>query len=774
MNWRFAEVGWRILPGTIAAVFVGGLLKLGALQPLENAAYQGLFRLRGERKWDDRIVLVKIDDPSLKQIGRFPWSRQRYAQLLNKLTSANANLVVFDLILSEASPEDATLAQTMEKSIPVVLAHGEDSSGLPILPVPSLRERAIATGHIRTIADGDGIVRKIEPQVRGDLALGVAAINAYSLTRETIPMPDLSQPVWLNWAGSIETLQQVSFKDVIQGTVNETLFQNKIVIVGVTATATDSAPTPFNQIPSAHGVHLQATLIHNLLQQNFLRPVHQAGFIALLLMIGGVGFSVLLSFWRTSFQIAIAVGFIVGWMILSVVFLHFNFLLPIALPISLLISTAIITALVEQGRMNLILQQQVQQLWQQYQPDLVLRPLKENGHPDQMFPPVASMQRVMQLTALADQFGRSQSTQAAIARSLSIGLVAADLDGLVWFCNPIAMELLKVQVGSRLEAVLVPDWLSRDEWQQTLTNLKQDSSVFQKEHAIQDEAVVQGVRWFCLQFEPLNYQSTQAQSDGLLILLEDITVRKTIEANLDQQIGELRRMSQLKDDFLSTVSHELRTPLTNIRMAIQLLKVSTEEKQRNHYLKILDSECARETELINELLDLQRLESGNQTVQAEIIDFYTWLPEIVEPFYRRAESRQQRISVSVDPNLPCCKSDRASVERIIAELINNACKYTPPNHEIVIAAEWIEPFIELSVSNSGVEIPERERSKIFDRFYRIPKGDRWKQGGTGLGLALVKKLVESLNGEIQVSSQEGWTTFTAKLPLDLDRSLRLR
>jgi signal transduction histidine kinase/CHASE2 domain-containing sensor protein len=771
MNWRFAEVGWRILPGTIATVLLAGLLKLGALQPLEQAAYQGLFKLRGERSWDNRLVLVKIDDPSLKQLGRFPWSRQRYIELLNRLTQTKANLVVMDILLSEASPDDSELAKVMERSVPVVLAQGEDYTGLPLLPVPSLRDHALATGHIREIADADGIVRKIEAEVRGDPALGIAAIKGYSLTREAIPVPGLTQSIWLNWAGPIERLQQVSFTDVILEKVDPTIFEGKIVIVGATATATDSALTPFNHNPPASGVHLQTTLIHNLLQQNPLRPVQQPEFIVLLFIVGGIGLSSFLSLWRTSFQIAIAAILIMAWIGLSLACLNAAYLLPLVLPISLLSTVTIVTALTERWRMNLILQQQIRQLWQRYQPDLVVQdPLR----PYQSFAPFASMQHVTQLTALADQFGRSQSTQAAIARSLSIGLVAADVEGRVWFSNPIATALLKVEIGSRLHDSLVPDWFIEQEWQQALVNLKQQQSIVSRERSIRESTIAEEPRWFWVQLEPFDYQVNDVKSEGVLLLLEDVTTRKTIEANLDQQIHELRRMSQLKDDFLSTVSHELRTPLTNMKMAIQLLQITSNEKQWKHYLGILESECARETELINELLDLQRLDSDKQTIQAELIDFYTWLPEIVEPFYQRAKSRQQYITVKVDPELPCFKSDRASVERLIVELMNNACKYTPPEHKIEITADWCEPYIELSVSNSGVEIPEKERSKIFDRFYRIPRTDPWKQGGTGLGLALVKKLVESLNGSIEVNSQDGWTTFTVSLPLDLDRSLRLR
>ena len=102
----------------------------------------------------------------------------------------------------------------------------------------------------------------------------------------------------------------------------------------------------------------------------------------------------------------------------------------------------------------------------------------------------------------------------------------------------------------------------------------------------------------------------------------------------------------------------------------------------------------------------------------------------------------------------------------MVELLNNACKYTPPGEQIVLKANARPGKIQIEVMNSGVEIPANELSRIFDKFYRIPSTDSWKQGGTGLGLALVKKLTERLGGEIWVESAFNQTCFTVELPLE--------
>jgi PAS domain S-box-containing protein len=240
------------------------------------------------------------------------------------------------------------------------------------------------------------------------------------------------------------------------------------------------------------------------------------------------------------------------------------------------------------------------------------------------------------------------------------------------------------------------------------------------------------------------------------------------------QVQSLEALNQLKDDFLSTVSHELRTPVSNMKMAIQMLKIAPSMERRQRYLEILQMECAREIELINDLLDLQRLESQAYAIALEeTILLPDWLPSVIEPFRSRIQERQQILTVDVPADLPPLISDYANLGRVLAELINNACKYTPAGHQIILSARYEpesvaiastpQPAIVLSVNNQA-DIPAAQLARVFEKFYRVPHADPWQQGGTGLGLALVQKLVEQLQGVLQVESTNGWTTFTVQLP----------
>ncbi|WP_088894906.1 hybrid sensor histidine kinase/response regulator [Leptolyngbya ohadii] len=252
------------------------------------------------------------------------------------------------------------------------------------------------------------------------------------------------------------------------------------------------------------------------------------------------------------------------------------------------------------------------------------------------------------------------------------------------------------------------------------------------------------------------------------------------------QVKELERLNKLKDDFLSTISHELRTPIASMKMVIKLLttvtnqgqdfieEISKSPVQGNkvvQYFKVLQDECDRELALVEDLLSLQHIEAGTYTAQPIPINLQDLLPHLIEPFESRAQHQQQTLHVEISPNLPTLYLDSRSFNRVVTELLSNACKYTPAGETISISANIAQETavtspvrcLELAIANTGVEITPDELPRIFDKFYRIPNNDPWKYGGTGLGLALVKKLVEQMNGKITVESKNNRISFIVQL-----------
>ena len=241
------------------------------------------------------------------------------------------------------------------------------------------------------------------------------------------------------------------------------------------------------------------------------------------------------------------------------------------------------------------------------------------------------------------------------------------------------------------------------------------------------------------------------------------------------RLHDLEQLHQQKDEFLTTVSQALRSPVCNIKMALQMLEANWQRditpiasevtSQRQHrYLQILNRECDREIQLLNDLLDLQQLEADLQTVSPGAIELPLWLMQVSKLFQTRAEQRQQTIHLDLQPNLPILITDPMHLGRIISELLTNACKYTPPKGEIILAAQADAKTVRIRVVNTGNTIPPVDQAQIFEKFYRAPKSDRWQQGGTGLGLAVVKKLTLLIGGEVEVESANDCTCFTVTLP----------
>lgn len=252
------------------------------------------------------------------------------------------------------------------------------------------------------------------------------------------------------------------------------------------------------------------------------------------------------------------------------------------------------------------------------------------------------------------------------------------------------------------------------------------------------------------------------------------------------QVKELTRLNQLKDDFLSTISHELRTPIASMKMVIRLLstvtnegknlieeiaKSSAQDNKVVQYFQVLQDECDRELALVEDLLNLQHVEAGTYTTQAIPINLRDLLPHLIEPFEARTQHQQQTLQVDIAPNLPTLNLDSRSFSRVVTELLSNACKYTPAGETISISAriaqdKTVTPLansLQLTIINTGVEIASEELPRIFDKFYRVPNNDPWKHGGTGLGLALVKRLVEQMDGLIIVESANNQTCFEVHL-----------
>lgn len=261
-------------------------------------------------------------------------------------------------------------------------------------------------------------------------------------------------------------------------------------------------------------------------------------------------------------------------------------------------------------------------------------------------------------------------------------------------------------------------------------------------------------------------------------LQSSLELQAKLHERTRQYVEQLRKLNELKDEFLSNMSDRLRYPLTNMLMSIRNLRLPGIAPERQlRYMDILEEECTKEINLINDLLTLQKLESPHEAPQLEPIDLNTRIQDIAASFEKKLAEKGLKISVDLPEDSLKLQTELESFDRILQELLTNACKYSQHNTIVHLeAAHRVDQQIDqviIKVTNTGHAISEEEATYIFDKFRR-GKG-RWTPG-TGLGLALVKSLVQHLNGAIAVESvqisdsEQSEICFTLTLPQFSDES----
>lgn len=241
-------------------------------------------------------------------------------------------------------------------------------------------------------------------------------------------------------------------------------------------------------------------------------------------------------------------------------------------------------------------------------------------------------------------------------------------------------------------------------------------------------------------------------------------------------ITDVRRLETVRKDFVANVSHELRTPLTSIRGYVEALQDGGKDdpKTTTEFLKIIATQSERLTLILDDLLQLSRIESGQVTFKRELVDLRTVIQRSVAIVRPLADKKHHRVGTEVAAALPPVLGDEDRLVQIITNLLDNSVKYTPDGGTIVVGAQPVAHAdnrggapqgVDISVTDTGIGIPEADRPRVFERFYRVDKARSRELGGTGLGLAIVKHLVEQHGGQVWVEGrQPSGSRFVVRLP----------
>lgn len=231
-------------------------------------------------------------------------------------------------------------------------------------------------------------------------------------------------------------------------------------------------------------------------------------------------------------------------------------------------------------------------------------------------------------------------------------------------------------------------------------------------------------------------------------------------------ITEIKKLEQMRKDFVANVSHELKTPLTSIKGFAETLLDGAQDvpEIREQFLNIIHDESERMQTLVEDLLELSRLEQDNYQLETTIVDVTSLLRETATLLQRKAEEKQMQIHLETEEEV-FIRADLNRLKQVVVNLVANALNYTPSGGNVWISLEDGEEAVMLRIKDDGIGIHPKEMQRIFERFYRIDKARSRNSGGTGLGLAIVKHIIDLHHGTIEVDSEENQgTTFTIRLP----------
>lgn len=323
----------------------------------------------------------------------------------------------------------------------------------------------------------------------------------------------------------------------------------------------------------------------------------------------------------------------------------------------------------------------------------------------------------------------------SILNSMAAGVVVVDMVGLLVFTNNSAKEILNYRGENSAK---------KSVYFVKLMELLKNSVFSERSEYAAEKMVIESegkdIRVFNTKISPIKGRSGEML--GAVGVLEDIT--------------DLERLNELKSDFVSQVSHELRTPLTSIKGATKLiLRGSTgaiNEKQTK-LLKIMNEDTDRLINLISDLLDISKLESGKIKMKKEDFNISEALHQCIESVQSITKEKNLKIIERFDDNV-MITADKDRIKQVVINLLSNAIKFTPADGVIELYARQVNGLSEVSVKDTGVGIPMEFHKKIFEKFQRVDNSMTAEVQGTGLGLAICKKIVDDHGGKIWVESEE--------------------
>jgi two-component system phosphate regulon sensor histidine kinase PhoR len=331
--------------------------------------------------------------------------------------------------------------------------------------------------------------------------------------------------------------------------------------------------------------------------------------------------------------------------------------------------------------------------------------------------------------------------QKKILEAMHEGVVVVDQEGRIELVNSALRSMLLL--GTDAVGKLLIETVRHAQLSEMLEAARAEPD----DHVVELELPGLKPRRVLVQVAPLS-----VGDEGLLFVFVDVT--------------ELRRLESLRRDFVANASHELRTPIAAVRSATETLRFGALEDPEAavRFLDIIERNAQRLQSLVEDMLELSKLESNEFKLKREPVELQRVVPIVLALFRERAEKKGVRLSAELPAALPAIEGDARALEHVLSNLVDNAVKYCPPGSRILVGGSHDEARVKLVVSDTGPGIAPEHLSRVFERFYRIDAGRSRELGGTGLGLSIVKHMVEAMRGKVSVESTVGvGSTFRVAL-----------
>jgi two-component system phosphate regulon sensor histidine kinase PhoR len=358
--------------------------------------------------------------------------------------------------------------------------------------------------------------------------------------------------------------------------------------------------------------------------------------------------------------------------------------------------------------------------------------------------------------AIAEQFAQRESGTKTILSAMHDGLLVVDASGRVVVANETFRKLFSLREVSGGTPLL--DAVRNAELHQLIAETLRNGEPRQSELALTG-AQKNSERW--LQVSAVPMKNDKIETGGAVVLLHDVT--------------ELKRVNEMRSDFVANVSHELRTPLSILRGYIETLldNPKTSAKELARILEVMERHSKRLGLLVDDLLTLAQLESANSSLQLSEVNLSELFGRVVRDWEKKLVEKRLKVMVDLPERVAIVRADETRLQEVLYNLLDNAVKYSHEKGEIRLHAEQgNNGEIALSVSDSGVGIGKNDLPRIFERFYRADKARSPESiRGTGLGLSIVKHIAQLHGGRVEAESELGkGTTIRVLLPLQLSNA----